>query len=271
MATKTKIEWCDSTWNPIMGCTPISAGCKNCYAMAMSKRFAGHNKGWPNRPGEVTIFPGRLEQPFRWEKPRRIFVCSTSDLFHDSVSSEYIAVVFCAMAANPRHTFLVLTKRPKRMLDFFGTFREDYFSSFRSPHDPEPEWPIQNVHLGVSVENQETADERITLLLQCPAAVRFVSAEPLLGHIRLPFDLCAHEACGDFSEGKCDHPGCLDRAFNQVIVGAETGPGARPMDLDWARSIRDQCMASDIPFFFKSAGPGIETPVDLAIREFPNV
>ena len=264
----TKIEWADATWSPIMGCTPVSSGCKNCYARRMMCRYKSR-KGWPESPGMVTLFPERLQQPFNWKKPRRIFVCSMGDLFHDDVSFEYIAAVFGAMAANPQHTFLVLTKRWQKMARFFRisasfkwTAAVEWADSLLSHEtqihpdgsgpihckwgpNPSAPWPLPNVHLGVSVENQETADERIPALLRTPAAKRFVSYEPALGPVDMQY------AAFNGADSLTSMEG-----INQIICGAETGPGARTMDLDWARSVRDQCAAADVPFFFKRDSDG---------------
>jgi protein gp37 len=263
----TKIEWADETWSPVTGCTPISEGCKNCYARRMSKRLAGRF-GYPkDEPFRVTTHPDKLEKPFHWKKPRRIFVVSMGDLFHGAVSFEYIAAVFGVMAANPQHMFLVLTKRPHLMLRWLESTLDtlkytnahagvcDYLVSVTLSRmfsiadndneeadricelvkQPKEIWPLPNVHLGVSVENQAAADERIPLLLQTPAAKRFISIEPMLGAINLRL----HR-----------------RNIDQVIVGAETGPGKRHMSRHWARSIRDQCITADVPFFFKKDALG---------------
>lgn len=256
MGSKTKIEWCTATWNPIMGCTPISPGCRNCYARTMMARFAGQ-KGWPSSPGDITLFPERLEQPFRWKKPKTIFVCSTSDLFHGAVPFKFIASVFGVMASNPRHTFQVLTKRPSNMIRWFNGMKnrpinkslmmlsEYQVDSFANPSMVEThistEWPLPNVHIGVSAENQEMADERIPLLSNTPAAKRFVSLEPLLGPISL----------GDYLIDKTKYKLTIGNYPDGVIVGAETGKGKRHMDLDWARYLRDQCVSTNVPFFFK--------------------
>ena len=282
MSNKSKIEWTDSTWNPVTGCTKVSAGCKNCYAEQVAKRF------WKNREfTEVLTHPERLDQPFHWKKPRRIFVNSMSDLFHESVPFEFIAEVFermtwnffksckktdaecgCECIHDPDffypdgckcwreilpHTYQILTKRPERMLEFF--------KSVKSVKEH------KNVWLGVSCENQETADERIPLLLQIPAAIRFISAEPLLQAV-------------DISK--------YAKELDWCIVGGESGFGARSFDLEWAESLRDQCKTAGVPFFMKQFGSNpflypyddlklhnrkgndwSEWPKDLRVREFP--
>lgn len=222
----TKIEWTDETWNPITGCTPTSEGCQNCYAKRMATRLRGRY-GYPkDNPFKVTFHPDRLAQPLKWKKPRRIFVCSMGDLFHKSVPNLTIDLIWEKMKKCPKHTFLILTKRPERLL-------KDYDNSD----------PLPNVWLGVTAENQARADERIPMLLQIPAAVRFVSLEPLLGPVDFtdrPLD--PESTMGEWSD--------LDQ-LNWVIVGGESGPGARRMRIDWVRSVRDQCQEAGVPFFFK--------------------
>ncbi len=241
--SKTKIEWADVVWNPVTGCTKVSAGCKHCYAERMWPRLA------TGRPfTSVQCHDDRLHAPLHWKKPRRVFVNSMSDLFHEDVPDEFIDRVFAVMALCPQHTFTVLTKRPRRMFDYMNGQDEclddaridlirltaSYYGYTDFP-GTEIKWPIQNVWLGVSCENQETADKRIPLLLKTPAALRFVSCEPLLGPINLE----------DRYNGI---------TLNWVIVGGESGPKARPMHPDWARSLRDQCQFESVPFFFKQWG-----------------
>lgn len=241
MSDKTGIEWTEATWNPVTGCSKVSQGCKHCYA----------ERDWPRlsapRPTpniytgrdftDVRCHPERLDQPLRWARPRRIFVNSMSDLFHESVPAEFIAQVFDMMARCPQHTFQILTKRAKRMQFLLWS---------------ELDWkPLPNVWLGVSVEDQATADERIPLLLQTPAAVRWISAEPLLG----PIDLDSSAAdglhafgCGDLD---CD---CGDLGLNWVVAGGESGRQARPMHPAWVRSLRDQCKDAGVSFMLKQWG-----------------
>jgi len=273
---KTNIEWTEETWNPVTGCTPVSAGCEHCYARRMATRLAGRC-GYPkDEPFAITLHPDRLTQPLRWRKPRTVFVCSMGDLFHERVPSEFIDQVFAVMAACPQHTFQVLTKRPERMRDLL--VHEDVLcdisraASNMAQHELISEdrydaidealrgdssiWPPPNVWLGVSVEDQQTADERIPLLLQCPAALRFVSCEPLLGPVRLQRQL-GFEYRHRHKDGSWFKPipGSYPvRLLDWLIVGGETGPGARPMHPQWARSIRDQCQAAGVPFFFKQWG-----------------
>ena len=235
----TRIEWADSTWNPITGCTPVSEACDHCYAKRMATRLAGRY-GYPkDEPFRVTFHPGRLEEPLRWKKPRRVFVCSMGDLFHEDINfrGNKIRDIFRIIAASDS-IFMLLTKRPQRMAECIEFL---YGDGFRGQ--------MPNVWLGTTIENQRH-DDRILALQQTPAAVRFVSFEPLLG----PFDFL---------------PPWL-RFIDWVICGGETGPGARPMELAWARDLRDQCKAAGVPFFFKKVGGGRETPEDLNIREVPS-
>lgn len=204
----TEIEWTDKTWNPVTGCDKVSPGCDHCYAERIaSRRF-------PNGFA-VTLHPERLHEPLHWREPRRVFVNSMSDLYHDLIPDEFIRQVWDTMAATPAHTYQILTKRPGRMRSL----------SRRLPL-------LSNVLLGVSTETQRWADIRIPLLLDTRAAIRFISAEPLLGRI----DLTAYLPQLDW-----------------VIVGGESGPGCRPCDPDWVRSLRDQCVGSTA-FFFKQWG-----------------
>lgn len=257
----TKIEWTDRTWSPVRGCALVSAGCANCYAMKQAHRFSGVGKPYegltelgphgPRWTGKITLVPEALDEPLRWKKPCRIFVNSMSDLFHEDVPDLFIVKMFAIMALAPRHTFQILTKRPERMSLFLGNTNirsfvmgEAWSMLGRLPKYEHGDiqsrpWPLPNVQLGVSVENQQTADERNPLLLQTRAAVRFISVEPLLGPIQFPLP-------------------CKKSVFwtglHWVIVGGESGPGARPMHPEWARAIRDQCVAAGVPFFFKQWG-----------------
>jgi|SRR6185437_4091801 len=230
MAT-SKIEWTDKTWNPVTGCTKVSQGCKNCYAEKMYERF--HTKGSFKI---VVMHHDRLSQPADWKKPCKIFVNSMSDLFHEEVSFVFINAIFSVMSDWSNHIFQVLTKRPQRMLEFF----EWKYRQFNIQWEPS-----DNVWLGVSVEDQATANERIHYLNYIPAAVKFLSCEPLLG----PIDF--EKSIGESLKW---HAGGLKNCISWIIVGGESGPGARPMHPDWARSIRDQCEAAGVPFFFKQWG-----------------
>ena len=233
MADGTAIEWTEATWNPITGCSVISPGCANCYAMRLAgTRLAQHasragltqpSKAGPVWTGEVRLNEGWLEQPIKWHKPRRIFVCAHGDLFHDAVPFHWIDRVFRVMRSAPRHSFQVLTKRANRMFHYM------------TPGAGHLRWPghLPNVWLGVSVEDQRCAQHRLRYLVECPAVVRWVSAEPLLG----PLDLTPW----------------LDR-LDWVVAGGESGPGARPMRAEWVRHLRDQCRAAGVAFYFKQWG-----------------
>jgi protein gp37 len=268
----TAIEWTDRTWNPVTGCTKVSPGCDNCYAENIARRFAG-GPAFPNG-FDVTLHWDRVTQPLRWRKPSRVFVNSMSDLFHDDVPDDFIARVFAVMAATPAHTYQVLTKRHGRMRSllssghFADDVQEEVFSSLDLHDDAidwiqRREWPSSNVWLGVSAEDQKRADLRIPHLLSTPAAVRFVSAEPLIGPLRLD-PLWAHGTWG---------PG-----LDWVIVGGESGRGARPMDPAWAQDIVADCRDLRIAPFVKQLGSAygphkggdMDTwPADLSVREFP--
>lgn len=285
MSSTTGIEWCDATWNPVTGCTKVSQGCKHCYAERLFPRVYSRDRidlskpsgavTSPRRFTDVWVHPERLEQPLRWRKPKRIFVNSMSDLFHEQVPDEFIDQVFAVMGLARWHTFQVLTKRPERMQSYLcghaagGRHIWTAGQQITMPagrHKPETGWPLPNVWLGVSVENQETADERIPLLLETPAAVRFLSVEPLLG----PVDLVPYLFIPDPHGAPADlMPAC---ALHWVIVGGESGPGARPMPPAWVRSIRDQCVMSGVKFFFKQWGewvPWIGRKLDDLLLDQP--
>jgi protein gp37 len=230
----TTIEWTDESWNPVTGCTKVSAGCKNCYAERVFSRVYGGDvmidqdqlRARKRRFTDVQIHPDRLEQPLRWRAPRRVFVNPMSDLFHEDVPEDFIDKVFAEMAFGQRHTFQILTKRPQRMLDYMATGDRRELVACPVMHAlDEIEWPLDNVWLGVSVENQETADERIPLLLQTPAAVRFVSYEPALGPVDFRFDWMPH--------GQIDS---MYPRLDWVIVGGESGPRARAGQRVWPHS-----------------------------------
>ena len=256
----TKIEWTDATWSPVTGCTKVSAGCRSCYAETIAHRFWGERKFT-----EVRCHPERLEIPLHWRKPRRVFVNSISDLFHEEVPDGFIDRVFTMMSLCPQHSFQCLTKRPQRMYHYLSNFDWECVESpevltvsedrVEASYVTEP-LPMPNVHLGVSIEDQATAEERIPLLLQTPAAVRFLSCEPMLGLIDLTLFPALYK-------------------IDWVICGAESGPHARPMDLEWARSLRDQCRVAGVPFFMKQIcekGRKIPLhlwPTDLLVREWP--
>jgi protein gp37 len=267
MSDTSKIEWTDATWNPVTGCTKVSQGCKNCYAerlwpkLEAAERMREHwewRKVAPRPFTTVRCHTERLEAPLRWRKPRRIFVNSLSDLFHEDVPDIFIERIFAVMSCAENHTFQVLTKRPERMQRFMVSRPRDSMKPNQVVINSELDaadihysvpWPLPNVWLGVSVEDQATADERIPLLLQTPAAVRFISAEPLLGPIDLlKWKIPGHQVARALSSGKGEP--CL----HWVIAGGESGPHARPTHPDWIRSLRDQCAGAGVAFFFKQWG-----------------
>lgn len=239
MSGKTKIEWCTDVWNPLRGCSRVSEGCRNCYAERVAARFGGPGLPYEglttpagNWNGTVKLIEDHLTDPLRWKKPRKIFVNSMSDLFHESVPFDWIDKIFDVMRKARHHTFQVLTKRPERMTRYFD-----------EPGCRRSGGVLPNAWLGVSVENQPTADERILELLRCPAAVRWLSVEPMLG----PVDLGALHArkLGVSAERPY---------IDWVVCGGESGPGARPMHPDWVRGLRDQCVNAGVPFFFQQWG-----------------
>lgn len=275
--SKTKIEWAERTWNPITGCTKISAGCKNCYAERMSKRLAGRYGYDKDNPFKVTFHPNRLGEPLKWRKPQVVFVCSMGDIFHEDVSDEWILKIFdvirmCSPGVGdyPEHTFLILTKRPERMRDIMLRMRFDNSVPrmyLEEKEDMFTSYPIgrylKNVWLGVTAENKKTADKRIPILLQTPAAKRFVSVEPMLGAVDLtqtPTDsnaITLNALTGipyDWDYEQWIPEDDIGSKLDWVICGGETGPGARPLNSSWARSLRDQCIGAGVPFFFKQQG-----------------
>jgi protein gp37 len=295
MADNTKIEWTDATYNPITGCSVVSPGCTNCYAMRLAGTRLQHHptragltvpsKAGPVWNGEVRFNESMLDQPLRWKRGRKIFVCAHGDLFHENVPDEWIDRVFGVMALAPQHIFQVLTKRPARMRQYLnardGMGNADLCRAINKiPYGMGNRhgalsMPLPNVWLGVSVEDQKRADERIPDLLATPAARRFISAEPLLG----PVDLTSIDV--DRDRGWEDPLNALEiftveqaRAewgedcvltrdrprIDWVIAGGESGPVSRPSHPDWFRSLRDQCAAAGVPFFFKQWGDwGIPT------------
>jgi len=248
MSDSSAIEWTDATWNPVTGCTKVSQGCKNCYAERDWIRLSANPKTvyYLRKFTDVAVHPDRLDAPLHWSKPRRIFVNSMSDLFHEDVPHDFIARIFATMLEARQHTFQILTKRPARMLAIMRRFVEEN-EEFGGELDEDV--PPRNVWLGVSVEDQATANERIPLLLQTPAAVRWISAEPLLGSI----DLRRIKTPSDGSLELC--PGGKPMArVDWVVAGGESGPRARPSHPDWFRSLRNQCGVAHVPFFFKQWG-----------------
>jgi len=277
----TKIEWTDETWNPVTGCTRISPGCLHCYIERQTpmrvqrKRFDGDQIG---AVLPVQLHPERLGKPLTWRKPLRIFVCSMADLFHDDVPDEFIARVWATMALAPRHTFQVLTKRAGRMRSLLSdpwwseTLLPEIVHQLADGRGYEMRYPLPNVWVGVSTETQKWADIRIPQLLDTPAAVRWISAEPLLGPVDLANWIPGRCACQPLGPGGLLPPiegvhwhGCPAlryRGLDWVVVGGETGPGSRPMHPQWARTIRDQCAAAGVPYFFKQWGDLAPADVD---------
>ncbi len=299
----SKIEWLKSdngspgkTWNPITGCTPISEGCDHCYASRMSKRLAGRY----GYPVDIPFMPGnfhvdKLDEPLRWKKPSRIFVCSMGDLFHEAVPFALITDVFDVMCSwrwpnkaaerdgdeslleDPGHTFIVLTKRPTRVLEWRSWLGEHWPGDTPVQVNLDVEGHFgKHIWLGVTAENQQRADERVPILLQIPAAVRFVSVEPMLGPVDLDIYLrgmpggTCRETC-DAYDDKCTDK-CPDwlKGLDWVICGGETGPGARPMQKEWARSLKDQCVGAGVPFFFKSWGEWV-TPEQMPLSTYREI
>jgi protein gp37 len=283
---ETAIEWTQHSWNPVVGCSVVSPGCTNCYAMRQAARiermggaphYAGltrASKAGPVWTGRMALAPEHvLLEPLRRRKPTTWFVNSMGDLFHEDVPDAWIDRVFAVMALAPQHTFQVLTKRADRMREYLSNplrlneielAAERIRPSQGTPFSPKWvfRWPLPNVWKGVSAEDQRRADERIPDLLATPAAIRFVSAEPLLGPIDftylradslLPLDALTglHSDCEGAVPGVIDNP---DPKLDWIIVGGESGPDARPMHPDWARQIRDQCAAAGTAFFFKQWG-----------------
>jgi len=238
MSGKTSIVWTDKTWNPVVGCTKVSEGCVHCYAYELhQRRYNAWKDGrYPTAPeqyhepfNKIQLLPQRIEEPFHWRKPCKIFVNSMSDLFHEQVPDEYIELIIEVMEACPQHIFQVLTKRSERMTKFFWKWLEDRQRLFP-----------QNLWLGVTAENQKQAEAHIPLLLQVPASVCWVSIEPLLEPVDLQRWL--------YSGKDCLWP------LDWVVVGGESGSGRRPCDPDWVRQIRDQCLDAKVPFLFKQWG-----------------
>lgn len=337
MADQSKIEWTEASWNPVTGCTKVSPGCDHCYAETFAERWRGVPGHAYEQGFDLTLRPERLDQPLRWRRPRRIFVNSMSDLFHDAVPDGFIAQVWNVMAQCPQHTFQILTKRHARMRSWvtrwadragdgdhdrglppmprgpeavratYASGRARLFAEMLDSMGEPPEgcayplydwvegqrfWPsvLPNVWLGVSVENQQWADIRIPALLDTPAAVRWLSCEPLLGPVDLaPDDHTGHDRDWQGHDYECLKCSTEDEfvawreqlmaPMDWVVVGGESGPGARPMDLDWAGLLVRQCRASKVPVFVKQLGSRWgrhhhdidQFPEGLRVREYPEV
>lgn len=253
----TKIEWADKSWNPITGlCTPISTGCNNCYARKLARRLQAMGQPKWQDLSRFILHEDALLEPIKWKKPRHIFVCSMIDLFHEDISDEDIDRVLTVCAYGSKHTWLVLTKRPERMKRIFDSYQmgaDDIGGRFPWPH----------VWLGVTAENQEQADKRIPILLQIPAAKRFVSIEPMLGPVDLnaikrnsfPVNGASGSIChGAFATYQERDGAKLRDGLDWVLCGGESGSGARPMHPNWPRKLRDECVEAGVPFFFKQWG-----------------
>lgn len=289
MADGSNIEWTDATWNPVVGCAKVAQGCKHCYAEAMAKRLARmgqdhyaavvNDTGWNGRA--VTV-PEALSKPLRWKKPRRIFVNSMSDLYHEDVPFEFIAAVYGVMAACPQHLFIILTKRPKRMREFFGwvspavpganadTARKcakyavgciDGIAHLHRFRDASQQvWPLPNVIHGYSASTQADLDAGIGDLLATPSARRCLSLEPLIGPIKVePYlgnEVIAYGEAG--KRGATDFEVKPPR-LHWILVGGESGPGARRCDIAWIHSIVAQCKAAGVPAFVKQLGAHVTT------------
>jgi len=339
----TSIEWTDKTWNPVRGCSRVSEGCRHCYAEELAARFSGDGQayeglahrvgGEPRWTGEVRFLPEKLDAPLRWRKPRRVFVNSMSDLFHEKVTDEQIDRVFAVMALAKRHTFQILTKRPGRMRRYLtdpvdarwgsstlpprrdcavwaaarrqlnGTGKDIYAEIEMPVHGVGPAgigikaWPLPNVELGVSVEDQATADERIPELLRCPAAMRWVSYEPALGPVDFSAWLPATWRCPACRRGtekpawvgigtaalcptcdeRLDAEGCAG-GLDGIVVGGESGPKARPFDVEWARDVVAQCRFAGAPVFVKQLGAwpvlcagGLRLPPPPLVERLPKL
>jgi protein gp37 len=288
---QTSIEWTEQTWNPVTGCSKVSPGCAHCYAEAVAERFWAKRylpvlraRDWNVQPPrdiftpreftDVQCHPERLDEPLRWRKPRRVFVNSMSDLFHEAVPDRFIAAVFGVMAAAPQHTYQVLTKRPARMRAWFDwiapqdpePWTEAHWQALaldesgvihqRSGGDSNRPWPLPNVWVGVSVENQHFAGERIPLLLETPAAMRFVSYEPALGAVNFR-QIDIGDGLIDALGGTIGVEGrgrAACERLDWLIVGGESGTKARPCKVEWVRSAVRQCREAGVACFVKQLG-----------------
>jgi protein gp37 len=303
MADSSHIQWTDATWNPVTGCTKVSEGCRHCYIdrtppfRTSRRRFTGpRGAGEPGATTGVQLHPDRLDWPLRWHRPRRVFVNSLSDLFHAQVPDAFIAQVFQMMAAAPQHTFQVLTKRPGRMASLAPRLPELINRTDLALVEPRARattWPLPNVWLGTSVEDQLAADLRIPLLLDTPAAVRFLSCEPLLARVSLrrwlvqtACDWCTQgvmDLGNDHLHGRCQCACDPPHGLDWVIMGGESGPGARPMRPEWAGDLIAQCQAAGVAPFVKQlgsawarqhgadakAGDATRWPPELCVRHYP--
>jgi protein gp37 len=254
VADRTTINYADASWNPVAGCTPVSAGCNHCFAA----RYAGRHLGAfdDRRPFSVVRYrEDQLELPLRWRKPRTILLPTLGDLFHPDVPDEFIDCVFAAMSCCPQHRFLVLTKRIQRLRQWL---RENPRRGL---------WLVPWLWLGVSVEDQASADERIPILLQTPAAHRWVSVEPMLGPVNLR-EMAHHD---DWHVDALDPPD-RSRRLEWVVIGGETGPGARACRMTWISALVDQCDQADVPVWVKQWGrnvPDLDPSGESLVQETP--
>lgn len=303
MGDTSKIEWCDATWNCVTGCTKISPGCDHCYAETFAERWRGTPGHHFEQGFDIRLRPERLTLPLRWRPGLRIFVNSMSDVFHEAVPDEFIARMFAVMAATPRHTYQVLTKRHGRMRSLLEGAAVNGFQNTMLEVGMRDyglrggvEWPLQNVWLGVSVEDQRWADIRIPALIETPAVVRFLSCEPLLGPVDLwrylwltgpstagPFRDYAGRRRGGGGPGGQAITHVRARDLHWVIAGGESGRGARLCEAAWLHSLRDQCAEATVPFFLKQLGTVLGRdfgagpkggdwdawPEELRVRQFP--
>lgn len=310
MGDKTGIAWTDATWNPTIGCTRVSEGCRHCYAERMAARFAGPGQPYegvasmtpsgPRWTNEVRVVMKRMNDPVRWTRPRRIFVNSMSDLFHPAIAYPVIWMILETARRAPQHTYQVLTKRPGNAAAFFEWLADQWMQGepIFPGADPGPHsasnadraahferlWSeyFPNVWLGTSTENQETAEERVPLLLRTPARIKWLSVEPMIGPVRLRPEWIARYTPPSPSSfgGRWDGPLTL----HWVVIGGESGPGARPMSEQWPTSLMDQCRAAGVPVFFKQAGDKLarhwgcaarkgddpdEWPEEFRVQEYP--
>lgn len=300
MGDNTAISWTDATWNPVVGCKRVSPGCDHCYAFQLhDQRHIAWKRGrMPDAPAQyhlpfskIQLIEERLALPIRWTRPRRIFTNSLSDLFHPDVPDDFLTKFWAVMACAPQHQFQVLTKRPERMRDWVTsvdqtaikvagmnllvTLPESVRKRVQKNLARVWQWPLPNVWLGTSVEDQERSDERIPLLLQTPAAVRFISAEPLLGPVNLtPFLTREWYSVPKTRNGETYEVARLRPALDWVIVGGESGSRYREMNLNWARQIRDDCIAANgVAFFYKQSSgrrSGMNSALDgVEWHQFP--
>ena len=258
MADQSKIAWTEATWNPVSGCSKISEGCRNCYAERDWPRLTRLVPAYAGRSFEnVACHSERLDQPLRWKRPRKIFVNSMSDLFHPDVPEDFIRAVFAIMAAATWHTFQILTKRPERMREILIRWESEGLV-LRSGYGMK----LPNVWLGVSVEDQKAANERIPILLETPASVRWVSIEPMIGPVTFRWAKW-QSGFKETLEGLLvrNHLDGL-RRLDWIVVGGESGPNARPMEAEWVRKIKYECEEASTPIFVKQLGAAYSDPVD---------